>query len=93
MATNQSETNQTPPPPALTPEGVTLTRPFDVTIIGSGLAGLQCARLLAQGGATVLLVDRKSDLTKGVHTTGISSERPSKISISPWAPSAARSAT
>ena len=44
---------------------------FDVTIIGSGLAGLQCARLLAHGGAKVLLVDRKSDLTKGVHTTGI----------------------
>ena len=44
---------------------------FDVTIIGSGLAGLQCARLLAQGGATVLLADRKADLTKGVHTTGI----------------------
>lgn len=43
----------------------------DVTIIGSGLAGLQCARLLALGGAKVLLVDRKSDLTKGVHTTGI----------------------
>lgn len=44
---------------------------FDVTIIGSGLAGLQCAKLLAAAGAKVLLVDRKSDLTKGVHTTGI----------------------
>jgi flavin-dependent dehydrogenase len=46
-------------------------RSFDVTIIGSGLAGLQCARLLAQVGAKVILVDRKADLTKGVHTTGI----------------------
>ena len=44
---------------------------FDVVIIGAGLAGLQCAKLLAQGDASVLLVDRKEDLTKGVHTTGI----------------------
>ena len=43
----------------------------DVIIIGAGLAGLQCARLLAQGRARVMLVDRKADLTKGVHTTGI----------------------
>lgn len=44
---------------------------FDVVIIGAGLAGLQCARLLGEQGAKILLVDRKSDLTKGVHTTGI----------------------
>lgn len=44
---------------------------FDVTIIGAGLAGLQCARLLGAKGISVLLVDRRSDLTKGVHTTGI----------------------
>jgi flavin-dependent dehydrogenase len=44
---------------------------FDVVIIGAGLAGLQCARLLSQQGAKILLVDRKTDLTKGVHTTGI----------------------
>lgn len=44
---------------------------FDVTIIGAGLAGLQCARDLSAKGISVLLVDRKSDLTKGVHTTGI----------------------
>ncbi len=44
---------------------------FDVVIIGAGLAGLQCAKLLAQRGAKILLVDRKTDLSKGIHTTGI----------------------
>ena len=44
---------------------------FDAVIIGAGLAGLQCAKLLARRGAKILLVDRKNDLSKGVHTTGI----------------------
>ncbi|MET0752881.1 MAG: FAD-dependent monooxygenase, partial [Pyrinomonadaceae bacterium] len=44
---------------------------FDVVIIGAGLAGLQCAKLLSRQGAKILLVDRKIDLTKGIHTTGI----------------------
>ncbi len=44
---------------------------FDVVIIGAGLAGLQCAKLLARRGAKILLVDRKTELSKGVHTTGI----------------------
>ncbi len=44
---------------------------FDVVIVGAGLAGLQCAKLLSRRGANILLVDRKIDLTKGVHTTGI----------------------
>ena len=45
---------------------------YDVVIIGAGLAGLQCAKLLSeQRGTKVLLVDRKSDLKKGIHTTGI----------------------
>lgn len=44
---------------------------FDVVIIGAGLAGLQCARLLSRQGAKILLVDRKDDLTRSVHTTGI----------------------
>ncbi len=44
---------------------------FDVVIIGAGLAGLQCAKLLAPRGAKILLVDRKTDLAKGIHTTGI----------------------
>jgi flavin-dependent dehydrogenase len=44
---------------------------FDVTIIGAGLAGLQCARLLARKGLRVLLVDRKNTLDQKIHTTGI----------------------
>ncbi len=44
---------------------------YDVTIIGAGLAGLQCARLLAQKGLRVLLVDRKNTLDQKIHTTGI----------------------
>lgn len=43
----------------------------DVTIIGAGLAGLQCARLLARKGLRVLLVDRKNALDQKIHTTGI----------------------
>ena len=45
--------------------------PFDVTIIGSGLAGLQCARLLGRRGLRVLLADRKTSLDQKIHTTGI----------------------
>ena len=44
---------------------------YDVIIIGAGLAGLQCAKLLSERGAKILLVDRKTDLSRGVHTTGI----------------------
>jgi flavin-dependent dehydrogenase len=44
---------------------------YDVVIIGAGLAGLQCARLLAEKECKILLVDCKTDLTRGIHTTGI----------------------
>jgi flavin-dependent dehydrogenase len=44
---------------------------YDVTIIGAGLAGLHCARLLGRRGLRVLLVDRKGSLDASIHTTGI----------------------
>ncbi len=44
---------------------------LDVVIIGAGLAGLQCAKLLSRGAGKILLVDRKTDLANGIHTTGI----------------------
>lgn len=44
---------------------------FDAVVIGAGLAGLQCAKLLSLGGAKVLIADAKSDPGETVHTTGI----------------------
>lgn len=44
---------------------------YDVIIIGAGLAGLQCARVLGRHGLGVLLVDRKDSLNTSIHTTGI----------------------
>ncbi len=44
---------------------------YDVIVIGAGLAGLQCARLLATEGLKVLLADRKTALDDSIHTTGI----------------------
>ncbi len=44
---------------------------YDVVVIGAGLAGLQCARLLGRRGLNALLVDRKESLQQSVHTTGI----------------------
>ena len=43
----------------------------DVLVLGSGLAGLHCARLLAGRGYRVGLLDRKASLADGIHTTGI----------------------
>jgi flavin-dependent dehydrogenase len=44
---------------------------FDVAVVGAGLAGLQCARLLGARGLRVLLLDAKESVDRGVHTTGI----------------------
>jgi len=44
---------------------------FDVVVVGAGLAGLQCSRLLGRSGVRVLLVDQKPDLERAIHTTGI----------------------
>ncbi len=44
---------------------------FEIAVVGAGLAGLQCARLLAARGLKVILIDRKASLTEGIHTTGI----------------------
>lgn len=44
---------------------------YDAIIVGAGLAGLQCARLLGRQGLGVLLVDRKDSLETSIHTTGI----------------------
>ena len=44
---------------------------YDIAVIGAGLAGLQCARLLASRGLRVVIVDRKPSVTGPVHTTGI----------------------
>ena len=43
----------------------------DVVVVGAGLAGLAAARGLAEGGARVLLVDRRADVGARVATTGI----------------------
>jgi flavin-dependent dehydrogenase len=43
----------------------------DVAIIGAGLAGLRCARLLAARGLSVVMLERKASIAGPVHTTGI----------------------
>lgn len=52
-------------------KGSEIEREYDVVIIGAGLAGLCCARRLAEGGAKVLIADAKRDVGESVHTTGI----------------------
>ena len=48
-----------------------LAKDNDVVVIGAGLAGLCCAKWLAESGRRVLLADRKSRLDQSIHTTGI----------------------
>src|SRR5207253_4671303 len=56
---------------ARTLQSKVLVMQTDTVIVGAGLAGLQCARLLAARGVRVLLLDRKSSVADSVHTTGI----------------------
>lgn len=42
-----------------------------MAIVGAGLAGLRCARLLAARGLRVAVLDRKPSVAGPVHTTGI----------------------
>lgn len=46
-------------------------RHFDVIIVGAGFAGIECAKVLARGGISVALLERKADVGQGIHTTGI----------------------
>ncbi|HEY2090971.1 MAG TPA: NAD(P)/FAD-dependent oxidoreductase [Thermoanaerobaculia bacterium] len=48
-----------------------MRKAFDVAVVGAGLAGLQCARLLAIRGMRVALLDRKRSVGDAIHTTGI----------------------
>ncbi|WP_433158620.1 NAD(P)/FAD-dependent oxidoreductase [Kribbella sp. CA-247076] len=43
----------------------------DVLVVGAGLAGLHTATLLAERGHEVLLVERRTNLTTAIRTTGI----------------------
>src|SRR5689334_4388079 len=43
---------------------------FDIAVVGAGLAGLQCARLLASRGLRVALIDRERSVADTVQTTG-----------------------
>ncbi|MCW6003695.1 NAD(P)/FAD-dependent oxidoreductase [Micromonospora sp. CPCC 205371] len=46
-------------------------RSVDVLVVGAGLAGLHTARLLAEQGFDVVVVDRRRSLSAGIRTTGI----------------------
>ncbi|MGJ9374249.1 NAD(P)/FAD-dependent oxidoreductase [Nesterenkonia sp. CF4.4] len=43
----------------------------DVLVVGAGLAGLRVATLLAERGHSVVVIDRRRDLTTSIRTTGI----------------------
>jgi flavin-dependent dehydrogenase len=47
------------------------THSFDLAVIGASFAGVACARAAAARGASVVVLDRKGDAGKKLHTTGI----------------------
>lgn len=50
---------------------ITQVRHIDVLVVGAGLAGLRVAKLLAEAGHSVLVIDRRRDLATSIRTTGI----------------------
>lgn len=44
---------------------------FDVIVVGASFAGIACAKALAAGGCSVLVLERRADIRKGIRTTGI----------------------
>jgi geranylgeranyl reductase family protein len=48
-----------------------LSNSYDIVIIGAGYAGLVCARVAAQRGLKVLVIEKKAEAGIQLHTTGI----------------------
>ena len=48
-----------------------MTKYTDVIIAGGGFAGLMCAKVLAEAGIGVIVLERKDSAGVGMHTTGI----------------------
>lgn len=44
---------------------------YDVIIAGASFAGIACAKMLAMQGCSVLVIERRADIRKGIRTTGI----------------------
>ena len=44
---------------------------FDLVVVGGGFAGLVCARVAAERGLKVAVLERKPEPGAAVHTTGI----------------------
>ena len=52
---------------------------YDVIVAGASFAGLACAKAASELGARVGLIERKADLRKGLHTTGILVEEAAEL--------------
>ncbi|MDH5410777.1 MAG: FAD-dependent oxidoreductase, partial [Alphaproteobacteria bacterium] len=48
-----------------------MSNSYDIVIIGAGYAGLVCARVAAQRGLKVLVIEKKAEAGIQLHTTGI----------------------